>query len=69
MSSYDEATGKVSWEFFIDEAEFDSKLQDFYAVTKTYLANIKSTDSEAMRAMLLYYAVIDDLNYDYDLLG
>ena len=69
MSSYDDASGKVSWEFFVEEAEFDSKLQAFYDVTKTYLSNIKSTDSEAMRAMLLYYAVIDDLNYDYDLLG
>ena len=69
MSSYDEASGKVSWEFFVEEAEFDSKRQAFYDVTKTYLSNIKSTDSEAMRAMLLYYAVIDDLNYDYDLLG
>ena len=69
MSSYDDASGKVSWEFFVEEAEFDSKRQAFYDVTKTYLSNIKSTDSEAMRAMLLYYAVIDDLNYDYDLLG
>ena len=69
MSSYDDASGKVSWTFFVEKAEFDRKLQDFYDVTKTYLSNIKSTDSEAMRAMLLYYAVIDDLNYDYDLLG
>ena len=69
MSSYDEVSGKVSWRFLVEEAEFDSKLQDFHDVTKTYLSNIKSTDSEAMRAMLLYYAVIDDLNYDYDLIG
>ena len=69
MSSYDEASGNVSWSFLVEEAEFYSKLQDFYDVTKTYLSNIKSTDSEAMRAMLLYYAVIDDLNYDYDLIG
>jgi len=69
MSSYDEVSERVSWNFFIDKAEFDSKLQEFYDVTKTYLSNIKSTDSEAMRALLLYYAVIDDLHYDYDLLG
>ena len=69
MSSYDEASGTVSWSFFVEEAEFDRILQDFYNVTKTYLSNIQSTDSEAMRAMLLYYAVIDDLSYDYDLLG
>ena len=69
MSSYDEVSGKVSWNFLVEEAEFDSKLEAFYDVTKTYLSCIKSTDSDAMRAMLLYYAVIDDLNYDYDLLG
>ena len=69
ISSYDEASERVSWNFFIDEAEFNSKLQDFYDVTNSYLSNIRSTDSEAMRALLLYYAVIDDLNYDYDLLG
>ena len=69
MSSYDEESGNVSWNFFIEKAEFESKLQDFYDVTETYLSDISSADSEAMRAMLLYYAVIDDLNYDYDLIG
>ena len=53
----------------VDKAEFDSKLQDFYDVTKTYLSNIKPTDSETMRALVLYYVLIDDLNYDYDLIG
>jgi cytidylate kinase len=69
MSSYDSASGTVSWNFYVEKAEFDRKLQDFYDVTNTYLSNIKVTDSEAMRAMLLYYAVIDNLNYDYDLIG
>lgn len=69
MSSYDESTGNISWEFLIDEADFDNKMQTFYETANTYLADIKPTDSEAMRAMLLYYAVIDDLNYDYDLIG
>ena len=69
MSSYDEVSGTVSWSFFVEETEFNNILQDFYDVTKTYLSNVMSTNSEAMRAMLLYYAVIDDLNYDYDLLG
>lgn len=69
MSSYDSASGTVSWNFYVEKAEFDRKLQDFYDVTNTYLSNIKVTDNEAMRAMLLYYAVIDDLNYDYDLIG
>ena len=69
MSAYDEASGNVSWNFYIEKSDFDRKLQDFYDVTNTYLSNIRVADSEAMRAMLLYYAVIDDLIYDYDLLG
>lgn len=69
MYSYDEASGKVLWSFSVEEAEFNNKLHAFYDVTKTYLSGIKSTDSEAMRAMLLYYTVIKDLSYDYDLLG
>lgn len=69
MSSYDETSGKVSWTFLVDKGEFDGKLQDFYDVINGYLSNVKPTDSEAMRAMLLYYAVIDNLIYDYDLIG
>ena len=69
ISSYDEGTGKVTWEFLIEEAEFNRKLQAFYDITRTYLRNIQTTDSETIRAMLLYYAVINDLNYDYDLIG
>lgn len=67
--SYDAVSGKVSWEFLVDKSELDSKLHDFYDVTNTYLSKVKSTDSQVMRAMLLYYAVIENLNYDYDLLG
>ena len=69
ISSYDEMSGKVSWTFLVDKGEFDGKLQDFYDVINCYLSNVKPTDTEAMRAMLLYYAVIDDLIYDYDLIG
>lgn len=69
MSAYDEASGIVFWEFLVEKAEFDRYLQAFYDVTKAYLSNIKPSDSEAMRAMLLYYAVIDDLSYDHDLIG
>ena len=69
ISSYDEATGTVSWNYYAEEAEFNSKLQTFYDVADGYLSNVKTTDSETMRAMLLYYALIDDLNYDNDLLG
>ena len=69
MTSYDEATGRVGWNFLLEEGEFSRKQQAFCDTVQAYLANVQTTDSEAMRAMLLYYAVIDDLSYDYDLLG
>lgn len=69
ITSYDEISEKVSWRFLVDKSKFDSVLQDFYDIIKTYLSSVKPTDSEAMRAMLLYYAVIDNLHYDYDLIG
>ena len=69
VSSYDAVSGNVSWNFFVEKLEFDNKLQSFYEVVESYLSNVNTTDSETMRAMLLYYAIIDDLEYDYDLLG
>ena len=69
MTAYDTASGTVSWSYFLKESELNSKVQAFYDITNSYLSKVSTTDSEAMRAMLLYYAVIDDLNYDYDLIG
>lgn len=69
MTAYDEASGTVSWSYFIEKSEFNSKVQSFYDIANSYLSKVSTTDGEAMRAMLLYYAVIDDLNYDYDLIG
>ena len=69
MTSLDTKTSTVSWNYYVAESEFDKKVQSFHDVTEAYLSKISTTDSEAMRAMLLYYAVIDDLNYDYDLIG
>lgn len=69
MTSLDTKTGTVSWNYYLAESEFVTKVQSFYDVTEAYLSKVSTTDSEVMRAMLLYYAVIDDLNYDYDLIG
>ena len=69
MKAYQAASGTVSWSYFISESEFNSKVQAFYDIADSYLSKVSTADSEAMRAMLLYYAVIDDLNYDYGLLG
>lgn len=69
MSAYDTKTGKVSWDFNIEKDEFNTKLQSFYNTSDGYLSSVDQKDSEAMKAILLYYAVINDLNYDYDLIG
>ena len=69
MSGYDPDTGTVSWEFYVEEALFREKVADFYRTAEEYLDAVEKTDSEAMRAMVLYYAIIDDLQYDYDLVG
>ena len=69
MTSYDVSSGKVSWKFLVDKTEFDDKIQSFYDTVEKYLSNVAATDSETMRAMLLYYAVIDDLKYDDSLIG
>jgi len=59
MSSYDEISQKASWNFLAEKEDLDRIVQDFYELTGAYLSNVKSTDSEAMRAILLYYAIID----------
>ena len=69
MSAYNKKTGEVSWNYFVEKEEFDSKLQAFYKTSDEYLAKVNKTDSEAMKAALLYYEVINDLNYDYGLIG
>lgn len=69
MTSYDEATETVSWEFYVDKEVFEDKLQEFHNVTETYLENVSTNDSEEMKAMLLYYALIDDLRSNDGLLG
>ena len=69
ISSYDAKSGKISWNFYYKKKEFDSKLQEFDNVVNTLLSNVEKTDSETMRAMCLYYAIIDDLSYNDELLG
>ncbi len=69
MSGYDPDTGRVAWEFYVEKDVFEKKVSAFYTTVEDYLAAVEQTDSDAMRAMLLYYAVIDDLNYDYGLIG
>ena len=69
MTAYDEATGTVSWQFALEQEEFNAKLQEFYAISEGYLSQLVPADSEVLRAMVLYYNLIEGLSYDYDLVG
>lgn len=69
MTSYDKETGSVSWDFYVEKDEFNNIVQSFYKTSDSYLSQVEKTDSDSMKAMLLYYALINGLNYDYDLIG
>lgn len=69
ITAYDETTGMVSWQFTLSQEEFTAKLQEFYGIAEGYLSQLVPADSEALRAMVLYYNLIDDLGYDYGLVG
>ena len=69
LTAYDEATGTVSWQFAMEQEEFDAKLQAFYGLVEGYLSQLVPADSEALRAMVLYYELIENLSYDYELVG
>ena len=69
MTAYDSATESVSWNFVVDQPTFDEKLQQFREAVQGMLSCLNTEDSEAMRALLLYHGLIEDLTYDQSLLG
>lgn len=69
MTSYDQTSGTVSWNYVVDREEFDRKLEEFYTVVEDLLSAVDQTDSQAMGALVLYHALIDNLQYNEALLG
>ena len=69
MTSYNEENGRVTWDFFVSRDEFQKAVSDFTQTAEEYLSVIDKNDSEAMKAILLYYTMICDASYDYEILG
>ena len=69
MTAYNASTGTVSWKYRVTKEEFQTKVQEFIKVTEEYLSPVSEEDSEAMRAILLYQGLTEDLEYDYGLIG
>ena len=69
MTAYEPNSGTVSWNYVVDREEFDRKLEGFCAVVERTLSLVDSTDTQAMRALVLYHALIEGLQYEESLLG
>ncbi len=69
MTAYNEETGRVTWDFFVSQDEFQKAVADFTQTAEEYLSVIDKNDSEAMKAILLYYEMIRNAGYDYEILG
>lgn len=69
VSAYNKSNGTVSWNFLISEDEFKTITADFTEKTEQLLSVVDKNDSEAMRAVLLYYEVIKGASYDDALNG
>ena len=69
MTSYDEGSKTVSWNYFVSQDEFQKIFADFTKTVEEYLAVIEKDDSDAMKAILLYYTMLHQASYDYEILG
>lgn len=69
VTSYDAEKKEVVWEFFISQDEFQKKVAEFTETAEEYLSVIDSDDTDAMKAILLYYTMLRDTSYDYEILG
>ena len=69
VSAYNKNNGTVSWNFLISEDEFKTVTADFTEKIEKMLSVIDKSDSDAMKAVLLYYEVIRGAIYDDALNG
>ena len=69
VTSYDEASKTVCWNFFISKEKFQKTIATFTETVEEYLSVIDKDDSDAMKAILLYYEMSKNATYDYGILG
>ena len=69
MTAYDEQKKAVTWNYFISREEFHKTVTAFTDTVEAILSAVDQRDSEAMKAILLYCAMIQNASYDYEILG
>lgn len=69
VASFNPETKMIFWEYTLGPEEVKNAITAFEEKVNGYLSLISPSDSEVMRAMVLYLALIEDAVYDYGLLG
>ncbi len=69
VRSYDAASRTIRWNYTVSKEEHQKLLADFEDTVNSYLSEIRVSDSEATKALLLYMSLIEDGVYDYGLIG
>jgi len=67
--SYDRATGTIHWNYHLSEDEFRAAMDKFTARMNEQLSSVRRSDSDAMKALLLYMGLTENAVYDYELLN
>lgn len=67
IRNYNEDTGVMPLNYYYDEAATQEIFDTFEAKVDSYMSLLSNNDSEAMRALILYYAYTYDASYNYDL--
>lgn len=57
-----------SWSYRMPQEEMERKTAAFEAAVESYMADVYEEDTEAMKALCIYYAYSRELTYDYTLL-
>ena len=69
MTSYDAQKKAVTWNYFISQKAFNKTVTAFTHEVESYLSAVDKADSDAMKAILLYCAMVQNASYDYEILG
>lgn len=64
IGSTDTSTA-FSWRYRVPREEIDEKLEAFEAAIDGYMADVFEDDTEAMKALCIYYAYSKAMSYDY----
>lgn len=66
-TNYNESTGVMTLEYYYDEEETQAIIDAFEVEVDRYMSLIGNSDTEGMKALILYYAFSYDATYDYEI--